>query len=197
MRLARPRERVGAASRAAFAGLGLVALVLGCTQEPAEQGAPAPGDQPAQVFSGLTLRESEGGRLRWVLQADSAVSQGQNNPTVLHGIRVEFYNAAGDSVRSTLVADEGEVTPKEKQRDLLARGHVIVRTPEGHTLETEELRWDHAAGKVISNDLVRLTRGESVLTGVGIESDPELRAYRILSEVEAGVREGEPILDDF
>jgi len=197
MRLARLKTHVGAASRAAVTGLGLVALLLGCAQEPAERAAPAAGDQPAQVFAGLTLRESEGGRLRWVLQADSAVSLGQDKPTVLHGIRVEFYNAAGDSIRSTLVADEGEVTPKEKQRDLQARGHVVVRTPEGHTLETEALRWDHAAGKVISHDLVRLTKGESVLTGVGIESDPELRAYRILSEVEAGVREGEPIFDDF
>lgn len=188
------------ASAAAAWRLGIALAILtgagACGEEPREE---APGartaGEPTQVVARMTLRESDAGRLRWVLDADSALAFGQGAPTRLYGMRVDFYNAAGDSIRSTLTAREGEIG--DKQADLVARGQVVVRTASGHTLETEELRWDRAGGKVVSNRFVRLTKGSSVLTGIGIESDPELRSYRILSEIEAGVREGEPILDGF
>jgi LPS export ABC transporter protein LptC len=177
-------------------GLAVLAALGGCGDEPREE-APAPraAGEPTQVVAHMTLRESDAGRLRWVLEADSALAFGQGAPTRLYGMHVDFYNTAGDSIRSTLTAREGEIG--DKQEDLVARGQVVVRTASGHTLETEELRWDRAGGKVVSKRFVRLTKGGSVLTGIGIESDPELRSYRILSEIEAGVREGEPILDGF
>jgi LPS export ABC transporter protein LptC len=189
------RARANAARRLGI-GLTLLAALGACGEEP-HGDAPAlhAAGEPTQVVEGMTLRESDAGRLRWVLEADSALAFGQGAPTRLYGMHVDFYNTAGDSIRSTLTAREGEIG--DKQEDLIARGRVVVRTALGHTLETEELRWDRAGGKVVSNRFVRLTKGGSVLTGIGIESDPELRSYRILSEIEAGVREGEPILDGF
>lgn len=172
------------------------ALALcGCAEKPARETSPAADGGPAQQVVDLVLRESEQGRLRWVLRADTALAYGEGEPTQLRGLHLDFYNATGDSVRSTLTAREGEVT--EARRDLVARGSVVVETPAGHRLETEELRFDHEANRVFSPLFVRLTRGGSVLTGIGLESDPELRSVRILSEVEAGVREGEQILNGF
>ena len=194
------QERVGVACRALARSRAILALWLlvavvpcSCQREPIHETGSPSGEEPLQLVEHLTLRESEGGRLRWVLVADSALSYGQGEPTLLRGVHVDFYGADGDTIRSTLTALEGEV--EEQPRQLWARGAVRIETREGHGLETEELRWDHETGKVRSERFVRLTKGESVLTGIGIESDPELHSYRILSEVAAGIREGERILE--
>ncbi len=168
--------------------LALAALLwLGCGHE-RELPAPAGGEQlPQQVVAGMVLRESKGGRLSWVLRADSAFYYGEGQRTRLSGVHVDFYNAAGDSVRSRLTAREGEMDPVK--RDLMARDSVDVRTHDGTRLQTEELRWVQETEKVISDRFVRLTRGRSVVTGVGIESDAALRTYRILSQVSGELRE--------
>jgi LPS export ABC transporter protein LptC len=150
---------------------------------------------PVQVVEQMVLRESEGGRLRWTLIADSALSYGEEEPTLLVGVHVDFYDAAGESIRSVLTARLGEVDARTKT--LVARGDVVVRAREGHRLETEELRWDPEIEKVVSDRFVRLVKGESVVTGTGIESDPGLRSYMIRSEVEGQLREEDELLDEF
>lgn len=147
-----------------------------------------------QTFEQLLLRETEGGRLRWVLKADSAQHFGERDETLLTGVHVDFYNATGDTIRSWLTAEEGVVDPET--RDLVAQGSVLIETREGQTLETEKLRWDNERGKVISNHYVRLTNGENVIEGVGIESDPELKAYTIHSHVKGKFHEGGDVLDE-
>jgi LPS export ABC transporter protein LptC len=112
---------------------------------------------------------------------------GEGAETVLSGIKVDFYNDRGDSVRSWLTAREGQIDPET--RDLIARDSVVVWTRDGDMLETEELRYDHGLEKVVSDCFVRLTRGQSVLTGIGIESDAQLRRYVIRSQVEGDLHE--------
>jgi LPS export ABC transporter protein LptC len=187
---ARRREAVGLAA----ALLGLFLYAGGCESERNQSIVESPAG-PMQVVEQMTLRESQAGHLRWVLRADSAMVYEENERTLLRGVHVDFYGGERDTIRSTLTAREGEVDMHT--RKLIARRDVVIRTAEGHSLETEELHWDPELGKVFSDRFVRLTRGESVLTGMGIESDPELHSYAIRSEVQGEVREEDPILDDF
>lgn len=173
----------------------LAFLASGCGPEENGQAPPASGGVPLQALEGMILRESQAGRLRWVLRADSAFHYGDEEKTLLLGVHVDFYNDRGDSVRSRLTAREGEIDPKS--RNLVARDSVVVSTQDGIVLETEELWWDHALGKVVSDRFVRLTRGESVVTGIGIESDVSLRSYVIRKHVEAQLREGNAELEEF
>ena len=163
------------------------ALAAGCAHEADQAGSRSEEGLPQQVVADLVLRESKAGRLSWVLRADSAFYYGEGERTRLRGVQVEFYNATGDSVRSRLTAREGEMDPV--RRDLVARDSVDVRTHDGTRLETEELRWVQETEQVVSDRFVRLTRGQSVVTGVGIESDAALRTYRILSQVAGELRE--------
>lgn len=178
----------------ALAGL-LWGSLAGCQSEPAKQFREGAEGEPVQAVEQMTLRESEAGHLRWVLAADSALVYGAEENTLLRGVHVDFYNAAGDSITSTLTAREGSVDANTRM--LMARGQVVIRSREGHCLETEELRWDPEVGKIVSDRFVRLTKGASVLTGVGIESDPELRAYAIRAEVQGELREEDRIVDEF
>lgn len=177
------------AVRVAALACGAVALMwtAGCGRE-ADQAGPRSDERlPQQIVADLVLRESKAGRLSWVLRADSAFYYGDGERTRLRGVQVDFYNERGDSVRSRLTAREGEMDPT--RRDLVARDSVDVRTHDGTRLETEELRWVQETEKVLSDRFVRLTRGRSVVTGIGIESDAALRTYRILSQVSGELRE--------
>jgi len=201
-RLARAGEnRRGLSRRGRRLGrgaLGLFCLVLlagGCGPEPAEQQSGAGEPVPQQIVRGMRLRQSEGGRVRWELTADSAMSYGEKERTQLWVVRIEFHDAETESLRSTLTAREGEIDPRTEA--LLARGNVIVTTREGRRLETEELRWDPQRSKVLSDLPVRLTKGSSVITGTGIEADPDLGRYEIRTPVEAELREEDRILDEF
>jgi len=190
-------RRGGQAVRRVAAGGALlaVALLSGTCGPADDQDLPPRGEGlPVQVVEEMVLRETEGGRLRWVLHADSAINYGDEERTLLMGVHVDFYDAEGESIRSVLTAQTGEVDPDT--RDLVARGNVVVTGREGHRLETEELRWDPEREKVVSDRFVRLTKGESVVTGMGIESDPGLRRYLIQSEVRGELREEDELIDE-
>jgi len=177
------------------AALGGPVLFCSCQSEGGREVSSTSEAVPLQVVEQMTLRESRAGKLRWCLVADSALTFAGEDRTLLCGVHVDFYNDSGDSIRSCLTALEGEVD--EKIGDLFARGTVVIITRDGHKLETEELRWDNDLEKVVSDCFVRLTKGESVVTGVGIESDAELRSYTIRSQVEGSLQEEDRILDEF
>ncbi|MFH1143542.1 MAG: LPS export ABC transporter periplasmic protein LptC [Candidatus Eisenbacteria bacterium] len=196
----RPARKIGMSGRVCTVpGRGALALcALGgffaaaCEPEPARVAEGTASDL-VQAVEGMTLRESQEGKLRWVLNADTARVHEKDDLTILLGVQVDFYDAEGESISSTLTAREGQVDART--RGLIARREVVVLSREGHRLETEELRWDPELGKVVSERFVRLTKGGSVLTGIGIETDPELRSYAIRSEVEGHLREEDKVDD--
>lgn len=183
--------------RATLVGaLGLLLLTgWGCERERLPQPLGQADEIPLQVVEGMKLRETKAGILRWILYADTAYHYGEGELTRLVGVRVDFYHEAGDSIKSSLTAREGELDPET--RDLVARDSVRVMTDEGSLLETELLRWDQATEQVVSDQFVRLTRGDTIVTGVGIETDAALKTYRICSEVEAEHRDADGDLEGF
>ena len=116
-------------------------------------------------------------------------------PTQLIKIHIDFYNEAGDSITSWLDALNGEI--EETSRRMMARDSVVVVTRDGKMLETEELRWDNNLNKVVSDLFVKFTTGRSIITGIGMRSDPELSNCEILSDVQAEVYEGDDGLENF
>jgi len=168
--------------------LALALLVsAGCgSPSPAPQKEKAAKGTPDQSFRGVSLRESSNGKLEWDLHARRASRPVADGPTLLDSLEVLFYQG-GPVVRSTLTADSGRVDLEKGT--LVATGNVVVISPEGNRLETEELRWDRKKDQVYSDKFVRLTRAKDVLTGVGFRSDPNLESYQLLKDVRATVRD--------
>ena len=99
----------------------------------------------------------------------------------LYGVDMDFYKA--DTLHSTLTSERGQANLKTQ--DLFAWGNVVVVTKDGRRLETEELNYDDGTG-LISNDVFnRFTRGQDVMTGVGMEATPDLDSFELKSEVTA------------
>ncbi len=169
-------------------GLLLAALaapaVLSCSSDPAigtEDSLQEPA-VPQQILVGVHLRETSVRGLLWVLEADHGVSYGPQDPIHLETLTVRFYDG-GPMVKSTLTSRRGVVD--EKSRTITALDSVVVVTPDGERLETEQLHWDPVNEQVTNDTFFRLTRGGDLLTGVGIRAEPDLSRYEILGEVRA------------
>ncbi len=174
------------------AGLALLPLACGSHSE-SPSGKEESGRAPEQVLRDLVLRETSEGKLEWVLRAKRATRISASEPTRLESLRVDFYQGS-DHVRSVLTSDSGRVDTQKGT--LVATGRVVVVTPEGNRLETEELLWDRKSSRVSSEKFVRLTKGTDVLTGIGFQSDPNLASYEIKKDVRASVRDENGIKDE-
>lgn len=143
---------------------------------------------PQQILEGVHLRETSVRGLLWVLEADRGISYGPDEPTRLDALKVRFYDG-GQAVKSTLTSKHGVVD--ERNRTITALDSVVVVTPDGERLETEELHWDPVSEQVTTDVFFRFTRGGDILTGVGIRAEPDLSRYEILRDVRAEMSDQE------
>ena len=124
-----------------------------------------------------------------IMYSDSAKMQVKVNAPVLKrfesdnpyiefsaGVKAEFYD---DQLRpkSHLTADYG--IRYEKQEKMEARRNVVVVNEKGEQLNTEHLTWDEKAGKLFSDDFVRITTADEVLTGTGFVSNQDFTQWKI------------------
>ncbi len=184
----RPSVAVGHLLSIAFRILvaALVAGGAGCSagNEPPETAERE--EVPDQEVLDFSLTETMSGSKSWTLFADRAEVFGGRGYSRLHGVKVLFYGPE-EEVTSVLTAQRGRVN--DKSRDLQAFGQVVLETSEGVKLETETLRWDNRRGRIWSNEFVKLTREGEVLTGYGLDSDPDLDNVEIHSQVKIRVKE--------
>lgn len=179
----------------AVAGLYLFFLLATGCSNPSQSPPQREGSQEtaAQVLSGVTMQETSNGKIEWILTAGRATRVSQNVPTLLETLKVDFYQGT-DRIRSTLRSDSGRVDSAKGV--LVAMGRVVVVTPEGNHLETEELIWDRKSSRVTSDRFVRLIRGNDVLTGVGFVSNPNLTSYTLKKDIRASLHEDAGIRDE-
>jgi LPS export ABC transporter protein LptC len=84
------------------------------------------------------------------------------------GFTVFFYDSAM-TLQTTITADYG--ISYEKKKLMEARHNVVVENKQKEErLNTEELFWDRSKALIYSNQFVKLTTGENVVTGDGLTS---------------------------
>ena len=171
-----------------------LAVLLGSCGE-GERGERTVGaeDIPDQEFTDFETMESDSGFVKWTLRAPVARIYNARKLLVTDSPRIEFYSEDG-RLASVLTADKGEYNQVTK--DLTALGNVVVTSREGYTLETETLVWVDRLGGIHTEDFVRFTKENDVLTGYGFESDPELRDWVIKQDVHAFLKDEEGIVNE-
>jgi len=170
----------------------MAGMLAACAQETVPP--PPPVDPtlrvPQQVLEGVRLVQNETAGPKWALEASRGVSYGPREPIALEDLQIEFFESDG-TVGSVLTSKRGDID-RDASR-LIARDSVLVVTKDGDRLETESLDWNQRSQKISTDQPFRLWRGRDVLTGVGIETDPDLRAYTILHSVRATVLSDPPL----
>jgi len=178
------RQFRAALALGATSALLAVGLLSGCQGDRAEE----PGDPSLladQEIDGFTLTQTREGERLWVLSAVRGLVYEETDRVELETVRVDYFDDDG-SVRSTLSANRGVL--KRRTSDMEAHGNVIVVAKDGTRLVTERLTWNERTGKIESDRFVRVTQGDDVFTGVGLEADPDLKNIKVKSEFRAYVR---------
>ena len=175
--------------------LGMLALLTllpaaGC-QRSAEQApgaAAVPADEavaprPVQEMTDYRLTETSSGVRQWVLASASMVKFATREDVDLVEVHMDFFRQGEHW--STLIADSGRVNPRT--RAVHVWGAVDLATDDGRRLETEDLHFDNATGRITNEVFNRFTRGQDVLTGIGLDATPDLDYVEVKREVAAEV----------
>lgn len=125
--------------------------------------------------------------------ADKLLKFDAVDSTVIYRVDVNIYDSSG-AVTTEIVGDSGII--KERIGFLELFGNVVVKTGENRKLETEHLYWN-SKKKLIQSDLfVKITQGENILTGIGLEADQSLSKIKILKNAEGEIKNSEAISGD-
>jgi LPS export ABC transporter protein LptC len=136
---------------------------------------------PELTAKDIEIYYSEKARVQIKLVSPYLVNKMEEEPLLIFpdGFTVYFYDSAMN-VQSTITADYG--VSYEKKKIMEARHNVVVENMEkGEKLNTEELFWDRGKQLIYSNKFVRLTTGEQVLTGDGLNSEEPFDVLIILN----------------
>ncbi len=166
--------------------LSVALLLSACNEEVPENVTveDTPARSPDEVFTDFVTLESDSGLVKWRLTAPKATRYSKEKLIMLDSPIIDFFDKEGTK-QTTLIADAGEYS--EETRDMLAYGNVIVESVEGDVLETDSLFWNSKQDKILSNSFVKLTRGRDVLTGYGLECDPNLNSVDIKRDVKVTI----------
>lgn len=169
-----------------------IGMALSCGESERPQRSLVTTEMPDQEFTDFTTMESDSGRVKWILKAPVARIYSARRLLVTDSPRISFYDEQGE-FSSVLTAEKGEYN--QVTHDLTALGNVVITTIEGYVLETESLVWLHDVGEFHSEDFVRVTRGDDVLTGYGFTGYPELRNVDIKRDVRAYLRDRDGLVE--
>lgn len=92
------------------------------------------------------------------------------------GMKILFYDDSM-SVNSQLKADYG--IRYEKEGKMEAKRNVEVINVKGEKLNTEHLIWDETKDSIYTKAFVKITTGDEVMYGDGLESNQDFTKYRI------------------
>jgi LPS export ABC transporter protein LptC len=172
--------------RGLFLALMAVMALAACDGKDTQEAAVRDPSVPDETVTDFATQESDSGRVQWTLKAPRADRFNARNVFVMDDPRIEFYDKLGN-LQTTLTADKGEYLLDS--HDMLAYGNVVAVSFKGEVLETDSLLYLNEADKIVSDSFVKLTRGNDVVTGIGLECDHTLDSVVIKKDVHAVVKE--------
>lgn len=135
---------------------------------------------PGIVYYNIEMIYTENGKIKIkILAPESCYYQFTKEPynEFPQGITVYNYNDSLE-ITSTLTANYAIFYEEKKLWN--ARYDVVAMNVKGEVLNTEQLFWDQGAKRIYSNDMVKISDGDDVLFGEGLESDETFDNWEIL-----------------
>lgn len=166
----------------------VIILVISCSS--VQEDNPIPGEEkqyPDQESWNAVITLTKEGIKRALVNAGHLTKSNDEAQIVLdENVDVDFFDE-NQRYLSHLRSLRAQVN--ERTNDLFAQGNVVVVSDSGITLLTEELHWDHQRERIFSNVFVTFITASDTLTGIGFESDSDLKNWVI--EKPSGVTDRE------
>ncbi|HMU96510.1 MAG TPA: LPS export ABC transporter periplasmic protein LptC [Elusimicrobiota bacterium] len=157
----------------AFVALAMIGAAA-CGGPAAPAGALAPA-MPDQVIRDFVMDTYQGSERSWSLRSPRADIYDDDHRVELSAPRLRFYEKNRPS--SSVTAARGRLDTAT--RDLWAGGGVVLVSTEGARLESEWMRFDSLADRLVSTAPVVITRGRSRVRGIGWEATRDLSTIEI------------------
>jgi LPS export ABC transporter protein LptC len=140
--------------------------------------------EPNLMFEGFRMVSTRGHDREWDFTARACQIFERDNMARAQDIKIVYWR--NNKPASTLTARRGFI--RTDTHDTRAEQNVVMVSQAGAVLRTERLHWDNQKGRIYTDLPVIVERGTSVMTGVGLEADSELKHVEILSQVNIKVR---------
>ena len=136
--------------------------------------------RPDSEVSGARIYLYDRGWVTTEIVAQKIVRFESLDSTMAYTLDIDVYDSAG-AATANIVGDSGII--REGTGNLSIYGNVVVITTDSFKLETDYLYWDSEVDSIKTDAFVRLTKGEDVITGWGLQADQRLHSTKILSQV--------------
>lgn len=175
-------------------GLSLSAALVGwggCeSQKGIKSDRSAIGDSarlPDSELRGATISLYEGSSLTTGIKANRILKFEPQDSAVAYDLKIQFFDSTGKAV-SDLIGDSGIIREGKGLFEIF--GNVVANSIDRNTqLETDYLKWNPAINRIQTDAFVKITKGNDVITGWGLETDRRLSRVKILRQVSGTVSE--------
>ncbi len=135
-------------------------------------------DVPSETMKNAEIIYSDSGYVKMKITGNKLDRFAGEKPHIVFpdGVNMLFYD---DSMKisSRLKADYG--IRYEAEGGMEAKRNVEVINIKGEKLNTEHLIWDEEGGRIFTEVFVKITTGDEVIYGDGLESNQDFTKYRI------------------
>lgn len=153
-------------------------IPLSCAkkEKPAGPAAKKEGTGVQQAVNEVYLQETEEGKKRWELWADSVEFFPEKK--ILKKVRFEFYR---DEDILYLKGDEAEIM--NESGDITISGHVTGKSTRGIELAADRLLWKAKEEILFTESPVKLMSESIFIAGTGLETTPKIREAELKKDV--------------
>lgn len=124
-----------------------------------------------QTIEKFVITETKDGKIKTILEAESAIIDEDNKLAKLKLPKVKFYEDG--KYQSILIAEEGEINMETN--NVKAFGKCTVETVNNEYLQTRDVSYDAKKQLIYSDSDIKITKDKDVMYGKGFESDTELK----------------------
>lgn len=165
------------------AAIPLIALMLfSCQNKNIEQikAFSHPPGSPEVIAENLDLFYSDSTIIRFRLKCPKLlIFQDEDEPykEFPNGFQIEQFDQ-NRKITSSIEASYGKYYEKKELWE--AKQNVVAVTEKGDSLKTELLFWDEKKEIIYSDQFVKIIQKEQIITGIGFESDLQMKKWKII-----------------
>ncbi len=131
-----------------------------------------------QTIEKFIVTETQAGKIKTILEAESAIIEDNEKKAYLTLPRIKFYEDG--KYTSILVAESGEIDLETN--DVKALGKCTVDTVKNEYLQTRDIAYSASKKLISSNNNIKITRGKEVIYGSGFSSDINLENITVKNQ---------------
>ena len=124
-----------------------------------------------QTIEKFVITETKDGKIKTILEAESAIIDEDNKIATLTLPKVKFYD--NGKYKSILIAESGEINMETN--NVKAFGKCTVETVNNEYLQTRDVSYDAKKQLIYSDNDIKITKDNDVIYGKGFESDTDLQ----------------------